>query len=508
MFIPENQTLYRFNSFSESYAVMLKYPNWTSFGPSICLSTGPDDDTEDYYPDEFYGPDSLNVSQERSSCDNNRIRVLVLFTREGRNRSFGSGSNMRRDAQSLIDELNLSMTNTGIARRKISFVLADARLITSFTESDENDPLRITDDLESLIENQEARDIRDEVLADIVVLITDDVYGDFFGLAGDIRAKEDRAYAISTYGPTFSGNLTGTHEVGHIIGTRHQRCNTCSAIGCDDTRGRYKGFTVGSDMATIMHTFASCNTRRVNVWSSSGARFMGQSTGNRRNRNSGVLKNRAHKVACFREGTPPGPPPPPVLIYFIEGPLIICPTNAFPQYEVHYNENVFQNPNFNWEISENGLFNWTNAFGKIKNGNLVTLTQVNNLPDVFWLRATVSDPSGISASLTIQIRKSDDPWSCNQIYRILREANEKDEANSSYVLYPNPTDNDIFVSGIVGNIKYKIYSSAGELIKTGTDNISEDQDLNISLNDFPAGPYFMELKIEDNDTHVMKFIKK
>ncbi|TVR83960.1 MAG: T9SS C-terminal target domain-containing protein [Saprospirales bacterium] len=504
MFIPESQSLYQFNSISESYAVMLRYPNWTGFESIGCITTGEDGDQEDYYPDEFSGPDSLNYAQERSICDHNRIRVLVLFTTQGRNESFLRGSNMNRDAQRLIDELNLSIANTGISRSRISFALADTRLLGSFVEDDEDEDIQ--GDVELLSNNQEAQEMRDEVLADIVVLITGNVYGNIFGVARDIRASESRAYAISTYEFTFNGNLTGTHEIGHLIGTRHQRCRRCPSA-CDPKWSKYKGYKVGSDMRTIMHV-QGCGRTRVNVWSSSGAKFMGQSTGNTNNRNSGILKNRASKVACFREGVPPIPPPPPLSIYYIEGPLFLCPDNAFPQYEVHYNQNVFQNPIFNWDISENGLFNWTTIIGKIKNGNPVTLTQPNNLPDVFWLRATVSDPSGTTASTTIQVRKRDEPYSCNTFLRILREANEQDGTNSEYILYPNPTNNDIFVSGIVGKVWYKIFSSAGELIKIGTDNLSKDQELNISLTYFPAGLYFMELIMENNESHVMKLVKK
>ncbi len=502
MFIVENQTRYQFSSISDNYGVLIKYPTWKEIEPNFsCITTGEDGDQEDYYPDEF-SEDSLSFgAEERSVCDHNRIRVLVLHSENARIEARRDGVNLATVANNLIDELNTTNANTGISSSRIHFVLADVRLLPNFIEGN-----NIQDDVSALPSNQLAQQMRDETFADLVILISDNNYVGNQGIAGiarEIRAKNSRAYAISALNPTIN-NFTGTHEIGHLIGTRHQRCTRCLP-GCDSKWSNYKGYHIGDNMRTVMRTQA-CGRERVPVWSSSGAKFMGMSTGYWRNRNSGIIKNRASRVACFRKGSPPGPPPPPQLIYYIDGPMILCPSMIDdPNYKVVYNKNIFNNPSFSWDMSRNGISNWVPIPSFIDHGDEITLTNFQNLPDFFVLRVTVSDNSGNNATATFPVRYHD-VLDCSAL-RIL-PFEEDNNVNSEAVLYPNPTTSDIFVAGVSGHIRYYIFSSTGKFMKKGSSLIEDQEELRLSLEGYPPATYLLVLEDESNNESSFKIVKK
>lgn len=196
------------------------------------------------------------------------------------------------------------------------------------------------------------------------------------------------------------------------------------------------------------------------------------------------------------------------LIYYIEGPLFICPENFFPQYEVIYNDNIFNNPIFSWDMSLNGISNWIPIPGFIDLGEKITLTNPQNMPEFFVLRVTISDNSGNISSTTIPVRKKDEPYSCNVFQRIIENESNPTDLTSETILYPNPTSNEIFVTGISGNIQFQILSSAGGVMKNGLRNVKEQEEMKISLKEFPAGTYLLVLNEESNKRSTFKIVKK
>jgi len=95
--------------------------------------------------------------------------------------------------------------------------LAQSRIIT-FDD--------MAEDLEALADDPVVQQLRDENGTDLVMLLVfQDAYRRF-GRALDIRTDDDSAYSIARI-ERASGGFTGSHEIAHMMGCRHQRCSTC-----------------------------------------------------------------------------------------------------------------------------------------------------------------------------------------------------------------------------------------------------------------------------------------
>src|SRR5690606_15242757 len=116
-------------------------------------------------------------------------------------------------ARSFIDELNTTTTSSGLKRSDINFILANTIELEGFIENREDGK----GDVKLLTESEDAQDLRDENLADIVILFTRPVYTGLAGIVRKIKAKEDMAYCLAEIDAVESG-FTGSHEIGHVIG--------------------------------------------------------------------------------------------------------------------------------------------------------------------------------------------------------------------------------------------------------------------------------------------------
>src|SRR5690606_17234090 len=97
-------------------------------------------------------------------------------------------------------------------------------------------------DVENLHNNATAQNLRNQFEADLVVLLTNGAwYGGFVGLAEAFGPAEDDAYAIVQVLHATS-SLTFAHEVGHLMGGKHQQCSIFLNGGCDDTLGDAHGY--------------------------------------------------------------------------------------------------------------------------------------------------------------------------------------------------------------------------------------------------------------------------
>ena len=82
-------------------------------------------------------------------------------------------------------------------------------------------------------------------------------------------------------------------------------------------------------------------------------------------------------------------------------------------------------------------------------------------------------------------------------------SNNKFEENK-ISLYPNPTNNQITISGIKGDYLYKISNTLGQIIKTG----NKQNTSTINISDLNSGIYIIEITNSDNIKSTSKFIKQ
>ena len=141
---------------------------------------------------------------------------------------------------------------------------------------------------------EEVHGLRDKYRADVVVLIVDDPQG--CGLATRVHADADEAFAV-VHHECAATTYSLAHEIGHIIGARHDlnmdKVMTPFAYG--------HGYVNGSKWRDIMSYKESCGgCRRVPVWSSPKVLFEGAPAGTPDQDNARVIAEEAVRVASFR----------------------------------------------------------------------------------------------------------------------------------------------------------------------------------------------------------------
>jgi hypothetical protein len=140
----------------------------------------------------------------------------------------------------------------------------------------------------------EVHDLRDRFGADVSVLLVDDPMG--CGLSIRVAADEKDAFTAMHHecGATM---YTLAHEIGHLIGARHDRA-------LDDTPQPFPyghGFVRGTDWRTIMSYKDSCDgCERRPVWSSPNVKIAGVAAGDANTNNAKVIADQAARVASFR----------------------------------------------------------------------------------------------------------------------------------------------------------------------------------------------------------------
>jgi len=162
---------------------------------------------------------------------------------------------------------------------------------------------------------EDIHDLRDKYGADVVLLLIDDAKG--CGLATRVYADASDAFAV-VHHECAATNYSVAHEIGHLIGARHE-------LALDPNRFPFPyghGYVNGTKWRDIMSSRSSCGgCERVPVWSNPELLVRGERAGDADSNNARVLLDQARRVAAFRgPGTPipaladhpPNRPPAPV----------------------------------------------------------------------------------------------------------------------------------------------------------------------------------------------------
>lgn len=136
--------------------------------------------------------------------------------------------------------------------------------------------------------------LRDKYKADVALLIVDDSNG--CGLAAGVAPAADRAFAV-VHHQCAAISYSLAHEIGHIIGARHD-------LGLDDSMDPFPfghGFVHGTEWRTLMSYEDSCGKcPRLPIWSSPDIVFRGVPAGDGHANNARVILENAARVAAFR----------------------------------------------------------------------------------------------------------------------------------------------------------------------------------------------------------------
>ena len=216
------------------------------------------------------------------------IRVLVAYTAAAARRY----SNIETDLIPLaIEETNQSYRNSGIGNVQIEVAHAyQTTYVESGTHFDH--VFRFAYKNDGYMDEVHA--LRDQFKADVSLLIVHDPNG--CGLAAEVFARPERAFAVVHHECAANMYSLG-HEIGHLIGARHDEA-------LDDSKEPFlfgHGFVHGNAWRTMMSYKDSCGgCPRLPIWSNPEVKVQGVPAGDDRSNNAKVIAEQAARVAGFR----------------------------------------------------------------------------------------------------------------------------------------------------------------------------------------------------------------
>jgi hypothetical protein len=216
------------------------------------------------------------------------IDVIVAYTKKAASHYM----DVKRDLVEMsVEEGNNAFRNSKIDNVKLRLVHAYQ---TNYVEkgSHFDHVWRFADKGDGYMD--EVHKLRDKYRADVAVLIVDDPNG--CGLSTRVHAEASEAFAVVHHECSVH-TYSMAHEIGHLIGARHDR-------GMDTNAEPFPyghGFVNGTAWRDIMSYKESCGgCPRLPVWSSPNVVIDGTVAGSADTDNARVIMEQAARVAGFR----------------------------------------------------------------------------------------------------------------------------------------------------------------------------------------------------------------
>jgi peptidyl-Asp metalloendopeptidase len=141
---------------------------------------------------------------------------------------------------------------------------------------------------------KDIRNLRNEKRADVVGLVVDNPSG--CGLSTRVAPEAEEAYFVVHYSCAATMNSIA-HEIGHILGARHDR-----GVDPNDTPFPYgHGYVNGTKWRDIMSYEEDCDgCPRIPIWSNPRVLYNGEPAGTLTEDNARVILEQAERVSKFR----------------------------------------------------------------------------------------------------------------------------------------------------------------------------------------------------------------
>lgn len=415
------------------------------------------------------------------------VKVLVLYNTGAQN----AISSIGQSAALAIEQLNDACYNSNITQGELKFTLIGTRKI-EFTED-----IRIEVALNDITSNEEANSYRDSYAADIVIMVTDRFYNGPVG-AAYVGPNNSQAYGIVDV--HFLNEFeVFSHEVGHIMGLRHQQCYQYNSPNCDDTPGpaHGHGFKTGwliftKKRSTIMYEQEEGRTRERH-FSNPYVLINNTPTGDlEANYSASVLRSNAATVASFRTGTQD-------MNAFINAPGTASNGQIIQMQAVV--SNGAAPISYRWELSEDGS-TYTYA------GNTEALYQAMPLRENLHIKLTVWDGIGAQKTvkhLVVNTTDSDGPCTSCPDHPPVDEENEPFEISLSPTLVGSFL-NIKLLTKVSGSLTWAIRLPSGELVAQGI--VPAQELIILPVASLERGYYVISLTSQEGFTASAGFIKQ
>ena len=117
---------------------------------------------------------------------------------------------------------------------------------------------------------------------------------------------------------------------------------------------------------------------------------------------------------------------------------------------------------------------------------------------------SVSNSFNINES--VQIITIIDANDCTESFDNVLTSTDRLEANISIDLYPNPASHSLYLNSNIELLQsYKIHDIAGKLIRIEEGIVQSRGTHQVNVEEFPAGTYFLEVKVASGKSKVLKF---
>lgn len=216
------------------------------------------------------------------------IDVMLLYTNNAAKHYVREPSDLIELA---IEQANETFRNSGISNVSLRLVYSQA-IDYDEGSADQFDTLYRMVDGKGVF--KDLRNLRNEKRADIVGLIIDDPNG--CGLSTRVGADSEEAFFV-VHHSCAAITYSIAHEVGHILGARHDR-----RVDGNETPFPFgHGYVNGDKWRDMMSYKEACGgCPRIPFWSNPRVKYRGEPTGTAATDNARVILEQAERVANFR----------------------------------------------------------------------------------------------------------------------------------------------------------------------------------------------------------------
>lgn len=465
-----DESSYEFIEIEKGYQVLYKI-NPTE--KAICGNTGEKEDSKEHFKkNEPIDQHDL----ERIECvELAKVRILVLYTPA----AAASVPNITATTNLAAQQMKTALSNSSVSKNDLDIEIA-AILPLSFTESGVSKT-----DVDNLAINSAAQSLRNTHQADLVVLMTNNVY-DGLGRVNAVGGGFSTGYAIVTAQEAAGSYNVFAHEVGHLLGGRHDS----DPSGTIEHGYCFRNNIFSSWQNTVMAAGPNLGVRILH-YSNPNRYYNGKPTGtNNQNYVAQHFRNSGRQVAAYFPNTQGN------FYATIIGSFTPCPwQDNWYEADIRCGTPPF---NIQWHTSTNGINYTYRATGEfylfqapIQSGTATTI------------RMTVTGSNGISQTRYIQTTSYSPPnsFSCEGGSNGFRT---EEESKIVAKVSPNPIEGSaklyVELPKEDAQTQILIVDSFGKTIQTlDTSKFTQKGEFDIS--GLPSGLYYISIRSQLNSLH-------